>query len=144
MHNKEIEQPCNEPSEPSATAKLIRKIGVGYALDFMPAPLLVGFNQLRRKLERAGFKVQVALVPLNELPPDLDVLFVPTEIEQIARKAAPDKWIIALDSYLNHPAYSELVKRLQDGQEIYALPAEEEQTESGGVIVRYRGYERIE
>ncbi len=130
----------NQPPSP----KLIRKIGFGYALDFLPTPLLVGFNQLRKKLERARFKVAVSLVPLNDVPSDLDLLIVPIELEETARTIVRHQWIIALDNFFNHPTYAELLKKLEEGQEIYALRGEAERTEEGGVIERYRGYERIE
>ena len=126
------------------TAKLIRSIGFGYALDFMPAPFLVGFNQMRRKLERAGFTVNVSLVPLSDVPSDIDILFVPAHLESNARKAAPGKWIIALDTYLNHLSYADVLNRLEDGSEIYALRANAGGTESGSEIVRYRGNLRID
>jgi hypothetical protein len=121
------------------TAKLIRSIGFGYALDFMPAPFLVGYNQLRRKMERAGLEVDVSLVPLSDLPPDLDVLFVPAQLLDTARQVAPHTWIISLDSYLNHPSYTELVARLNDGSEIYALRIQDMAPQTGNPVLRYIG-----
>lgn len=124
--------------------KLIRKIGFGYALDLMPASLLVGYHQLRKKLEQAGFDIKVALVPLNEMPPDLDLLFVPKELEGKAVKALSSEQILVLDNFVNHPFYSDLVKRLNEGKEICAPRAEEKRAKEESTIVRYRGYERIE
>jgi hypothetical protein len=126
------------------TAKLIRSIGFGYALDFMPAPFLVGYNQLRRKMKRAGLKVHVSLVPLSDLPPDLDVLFVPAQLLDTARRLAPDKWIISLDSYLNHPSYTKLVERLTDGSEIYALRIQDMAPQAGNPVLRYLGNVRVD
>lgn len=126
------------------TPKLIRRIGFGYALDFMPTNLIVGFNQLRKKLQQAQFRVMVLLVPLIDVPPDLDMLIVPKELEETACAAIPGLLPIVLDDFPNHPFYTELVKQLEQGTEIYALRGEEERTESGGIIEHYRGYDRID
>ena len=124
--------------------KLIRLVGFGYALDFMPAPLLVGFNQLRRKVERAGLNVAVELVPLTDLPDELDILFVPSQLESAARAAWNHGQLIVLETYMNHPAYSELVSRLQAGTEIYAGPAAPTPPPDAPIIVHYRGNVRID
>jgi mannitol-specific phosphotransferase system IIBC component len=133
----------NAMTQPEAP-RLIHRIGFGYALDFMPAALIVGFNQLRRKLERAGFSVVISLEPLSALPAGLDILFVPPELEATARAVAPQLPIVVVANFLNHPSYSELIRRLAEGREIYALPVEDERPASGAVVERYRGYERIE
>jgi mannitol-specific phosphotransferase system IIBC component len=130
--------------EPRHEPRLIRTIGFVYALDYMPAPLLVGYNQLRRKVERAGFQIEVSLVPLNDLPDDLDILFVPAALETAARQAVPGKWTIAVESYLNHPSYNALVERLAEGREIRALRTAEIPPAHGNVILRYRGNVRID
>ncbi len=134
----------DEAMEQAAAPRLIRRIGFAYALDFMPAPLIVGYNQLRRKLERAGFGVVVSLVPLHDLPPAIDMLFVPEELEAPAREVAPALSIVVVDNFLNHPSYSALIERLTDRREIYALRAEDEHSQSDSVIERWRGNERIE
>ena len=124
--------------------KLIRLVGFGYALDFMPAPLLVGYNQLRRKVERAGLNVAIELVPLSDLPAELDILFVPAPLETTARSFWNAGPLIVLETYQNHPAYSELVSRLQQGSEIYALPMEPPPAPDEPIILHYRGNVRVD
>ena|SRR5438093_2327961 len=124
--------------------RLIRTIGFGYALDFMPAPFLVGYNQLRRKVERAGLKVAVELVPLSDLPAELDILFVPAPLESTARNVWNAGPLIVLETYHNHPAYSQLVSRLQQGTEIYALPMEPPPAPDEPIILHYRGIVRVD
>jgi hypothetical protein len=124
--------------------RLVHTIGFGYALDFMPAPLLVGYNQLRRKVERAGLNVVVELVPLSDLPAELDILFVPAQLEATARGVWNAGPLIVLEAYLNHPAYSELVSRLQQGTEIYALPMEPPPAPDEPIILHYRGNVRVD
>jgi mannitol-specific phosphotransferase system IIBC component len=128
----------------SRERRLIRSIGFVYALDYMPAPLLVGYNQLRRKLERAKLNVMVELVPVNDLPADMDLLFVPTQLEPVVRGLRPSEHMVVLDSFLNHPAYAELIERLQDGMEWYALPLDAPPAPTEAIILRYRGNVRID
>ncbi len=128
----------------SQKPRLIRKIGFGYALDFMPAALLVGFNQLAHKIKQAGFDIKVSLVPLNDLPPDLDLLFAPKELSDQAAKALPLERIVVLEEFVNQPIYTDLVKRLKEGREIFAAPQTAEENPEEGYTARYRGYERID
>jgi mannitol-specific phosphotransferase system IIBC component len=110
----------------------------------MPAPLLVGYNRLRRKVERAGLNVAVELVPLSDLPSELDILFVPAPLEAAARSVWNAGPLIVLEAYHNHPAYSELVSRLQQGTEIYALPMEPPPAPDEPIILHYRGNVRVD
>ena len=126
--------------------RLIRRIGFGYKLDFMPAPLIVGYHTLAKKIEQAGFNIKVLLVPLNDLSPDWDLVFVPKEFESDVAAILPAEQIIALDEFLNQPLYADLVRRLEAGTEIYAERVDPNQAEKdrAGTIVRYRGYDRID
>jgi mannitol-specific phosphotransferase system IIBC component len=121
----------------------VRRIVFGYDIDFFPGLLIVGCNQLKRKLERAGFDVRVGTFPLDHLPPDTDIIFVPSELDAMARKAAPQCRIESLDSLLNHPAYNQLVEQLERGTEWTAPPLAAHSDEEGQ-IMQYRGYQRID
>ena len=125
--------------------KLIRKIGFGYKLDFMPASLIVGYHQLSKKIEQAGFNVQVSLIPLNELNSDWDLVFVPKEFEREAALVLPPECVIGLAEFVNQPSYAELLRRLAEGTEICAARIDLHQTNPAeGFTARYRGYERID
>ena len=125
--------------------KPIRKIGFGYKLDFMPAPLIVGYHQLAKKIKQAGFNIKVALVPLNDLSTDWDLVFVPREFESEVAAVLSAEQIIALDEFVNQPLYADLVRRLEEGTEICAERIDPNQVKSdAGTTVRYRGYERID
>lgn len=125
--------------------RLIRRIGFGYKLDFMPAPLIVGYHSLAKKIEQAKFNVLVLLVPLNNLTPEWDLLFIPKEFENdVAGIVAADQ-VIVLDEFLNQALYTDLVKRLEEGKEIYAERIQPDQMDpEKGITVRYRGYDRID
>lgn len=128
----------------SQEPKLIRKIGFGYAVDLMPADLVLGYHQLSKKFEQAKFDIKVSLVPVHEIPPDLDLLFIPRELARQAAQVISTECIIALDEFVNQSVFAELVQRLEEGTEIRALRAEAAENRSEGVTMHYRGYERMD
>jgi len=125
--------------------KLIRKIGFGYRLDFMPASLIVGYHQFAKKIEQAGFKIHVSLIPLHEINSDWDLVLVPAEFEREVAMLLPSERIIGLEEFINPPLYADLVKRLEEGTEIFAERIDPNQAKGDeGATVRYRGYERLD
>ena len=102
-----------------------------------------GLLLLRNKLSRAGFQVEVILCPLNQLPPDTDILFVPVDLVDLAGQVvSPQTQVIPLTvATAQQPAYSELLERLKAGQELYALCREG--SGSDVAVIRYRGYTRL-
>jgi mannitol-specific phosphotransferase system IIBC component len=129
------------------TPRLVKKVVVAYDLNALPPTLIRNFSVLRRKLERAGFKVEVVLRPLTQLPPEADVLFVPDALVEAAQAAAPGARVMPLALSAPHPpAFDDLVQQLNAGQELYALRVEEGSDQPDTprrVIVRYRGHERL-
>jgi len=129
----------------TAQPRLVKTIVFGYTLDYFPGPLIVGYNQLKRKLQRAGFAVSVRLCPLSDLPSDVSIIFTPLELADQAAQAAPHSRIIALESFLNQPSYNALVEQLKEGREwTAARVSTHARSDDEGQIVNYRGYERIE
>ena len=125
--------------------RILKRIVFGYTVDFFPGNLILGYNQLKRMLARAQFDVKVNLAPLNDLPPHTNIVFVPPELVETARRAAPSCQIEALASFLNDPHYDALIRQLEEGTEWTAAKiADQTSAEDSGEIVNYRGYERIE
>ncbi len=91
-----------------------RKIVFGFTLDVFPGLLIVGYEQVKRKVAEEGLGVQVMMARLNDLPPNVHTLFVPLELEQAARQAAPDARVVALDDLVSHPMYDALIQELKD------------------------------
>jgi len=92
----------------------------------------------------------VVLLPLQKIPEDADVLFVPEDLLEEARQAAPlAKRIALLDATQTYQAsFDKLISDLEDGTEIFARSIDEagsleKRGAQGGVIMRYRGSERI-
>lgn len=125
-----------------AVPKLIHKIGFGYKVDYMPAPLVIGYHQLSKKIAQAGFKIKVALVPLSDVTPEWDLLFVPNVLVPEARLILSLEKVIGLAEFANQPEYTDLIRRLQEGTEICAQRIDP--NSKADTIVSYRGYDRID
>jgi hypothetical protein len=95
-------------------------------------------------LQRAGFNVRTTLAPLENMPEDTDVLVVPPELREAARRAAAPGVRILITPAASAPgAFADLVKRLEAGDGITAErldPAGQQ----GPKIVRYRGSTRLD
>jgi hypothetical protein len=133
-----------EPPQPGP--RLIRKVAVGYDLNALPPSVIRCFTLLRRKLERAGYQIEVGLRPLADLPADLDVLFVSSELVPSARLALPAGEVKCLNLAAGHQtAFDELLSELDSGQKLgVRLPAGDDP--SAGQrreIQRYRGHDRV-
>ena len=113
-------QPSSEPA-----AEPLLRVVFGFTLDIFPGLLILGHNQFKRKAADAGLRVSVSMLALGELPPDVAVVFVPQELAEAARQAAPGATVVALDSFLNHPAYKQIIAELQARQASLATPTGE-------------------
>ncbi len=88
------------------------QIVFGFTLDVFPAMVIVGYEQMKHKVAEAGLDVQVQMLPLSDLPPQVNTLFVPAELADAARQAAPGARVIASPDMVNLPAYDALVSEL--------------------------------
>lgn len=87
-----------------------KKFVFGFTIDVCPSSLFIGYEQLRNRAMQANLDVELKLCRLNELPPDTDTLFVPSELQAQAQQAAPSSRIIVLQDLINNPIYNELVQ----------------------------------
>jgi mannitol-specific phosphotransferase system IIBC component len=131
--------------EERSQPRVVEKIVFGYERA-VPAALLVGFEQLKHKLKRAGLNVRVTFLPLDNLPDDVDVLLVTEDAIVAARRHAPNAELIALQQYRNSPEYSMLVSQLQEGVELRVKTGNDDTGTASeqSQTVKYRGYRRVE
>ncbi len=87
-----------------------KRIVFGFTLDVFPGMLAVGYNQMKKKVSEAGIKATVSMLSLGDLPPVVDVLFVPPELAEAAQRAAPHSRVLVLQNFLNSPLYSALIQ----------------------------------
>jgi mannitol-specific phosphotransferase system IIBC component len=79
---------------------------------------LIGANQLKKRVKDAGLEIQVIHSPVNQIPPNADVVLAHEGLAERARKAAPTAVVLPFKNFLNNPAADLLIRRLQAGEAI--------------------------
>jgi len=70
-------------------------------------------SQVRNKVQKAGLDIEVDNSAVDEIPQDVDLVIVHKELLDRAKKSAPGKEYIPIETFLNNPVYDELVERLK-------------------------------
>jgi hypothetical protein len=129
-----------EASTSAPGPKIVRRVVCSYRLGWLPGDWLQTWRRLDRVFARAELKVKATLAPLEDLPPDTDILVVPPELREAAREAAlPGTPILVTPASAAAGAFADLVSRLQLGTEFTAErldPADKDKPK----IVSYRGH----
>jgi mannitol-specific phosphotransferase system IIBC component len=113
-------------------------------VDFFPGTVILGFNQLKLKLSRSQFDVKVSMEPIS-VRLDADIVFVPSQLAEAARRAAPQSQILVQHNPVGDPRYDALVRKLEEGSEwAAARVADSTMGSEQGRIMHYRGYERVD
>jgi mannitol-specific phosphotransferase system IIBC component len=84
---------------------------------------LIGANQLKKRLKDARLDVNVVHAPVNEIPPETDVVIAHAGLADRARRAAPQAVVLSFQNFLNNPASDLLVRQLTAGEPISSEPA---------------------
>ena len=79
---------------------------------------LIGANQLKKRVKEAGLNVRVIHSPVNQVPPDTDVVVAHEGLAARARAAAPNAVVLSFKNFLNNPASDLLVRQLKAGQPV--------------------------
>lgn len=79
---------------------------------------LIGANQLKKRAKDAGLAIRVIHSPVNQIPPDTDVVIAHEGLAARARAAAPQAVVLSFRNFLANPAADLLVRRLQAGEPI--------------------------
>ena len=91
---------------------------VAFACEAGMGSSLIGANQLKKRVKDAGLNVTVVHTPVNQIPPDTDVVIAHEGLAERARKAAPNAVVLTFRNFLNNPATELLVRRLTAGEPI--------------------------
>ncbi len=83
---------------------------------------LIGANQLKKRLSTLGRDIRVIHSPVNQIPPETDVVVAHEGLAERARKAAPQAVVLTFKSFMNNAASDRLVKGLEAGEDITAEP----------------------
>lgn len=79
---------------------------------------LIGANQLKKRLKDAGLDVNVIHSPVNQIPPETDVVVAHEGLAARARTAAPQAVVLSFRNFLSNTASDLLLKQLTAGQPI--------------------------
>jgi len=89
------------------------RVDFGYTYDVFPGLLIVGYNQMKRKLSSASIDAIVSMLPLADLPARVDYLLVPPELGDTAARHAPTSTVLLIENFMNNPQYNEVVEALR-------------------------------
>jgi hypothetical protein len=125
--------------EPGGGRRLVRTIVCGYTRDELPASWIQVFRRFERAVARAGLRIRVRLMPLEELPESFDVLVVAPYLEQRARELAGGARLLVMTREQAADAIADLLRELGEARTIYAEPADPNEpvviTRRGGDVV---------
>lgn len=131
-------------SDSVSSPRALRRVVVGYTVDYFPGSLILAHHTLQAKLARAGYAVAVTLAPLHDLPEGgVDILLAPSTLAEEARRAAPDAYHVSLETFAHHPFYDQLLDELAAGR-VWTAERISERPAGQGEIMVYRGYERVD
>lgn len=96
---------------PASNIGTVNKIIV--ACDAGMGSSAMAASQVRNKVQKAGLDIKVDNSAVDEIPQDVDIVIVHKELLDRAKKSAPGKEYIPIETFLNNPVYDELVERLK-------------------------------
>jgi mannitol-specific phosphotransferase system IIBC component len=100
----------------SVAAEDVKKIV--FACEAGMGSSLIGANQLKKKLKKAGLDVEVEHSPARSIPKDAQIVIAHEGLANVAREQAPWAVVISFSKFVGNPVYDQLVKALQSGVRI--------------------------
>ncbi len=129
-------------TEEELAPRVTRRIVCGYERELLPTWWLQVHRWVKTRLEREGALVQVDLLPVSDLPPDVDLLIVAPEVLHGARESAPGVECVAITADDYPRQVVEVLAHLRDrGWYKVKDPTVSEAPKPR--IVRHIGYERV-
>ena len=130
-------------TEGELAPRVARRIVCGYQRELLPTWWLQVHRWVKTRLERERALVQVDLLPVSDLPADVDLLIVAPEVLHGARENAPSVECVAItpDDYPRQ--VTEILARLRD-RGWYAVEDPSVSEVPKPRIVRHVGYERVD
>ncbi|ARI75607.1 PTS mannitol transporter subunit IICB [Halobacillus mangrovi] len=87
---------------------------ISFACDAGAGSSALGATTFRKKLKKNDIEgMEVKHYRIEDAPDHSDIIVVHEDLQERARRAHPDKEIIAISNYLNDPALEELMDRLK-------------------------------
>lgn len=133
--------PSSPPDAPSPRQaegpRLVRTVVCAYSRQELPGWWLQVFRRFDRAIARAGWRIRVRLMPLEDLPERFEVLVIPPHLREQAAALRTGALTMCVNAQEAPYAVEELLRGLQSGKRIYA----ERATGDEPKIVIHRGWE---
>ena len=117
--------------------RLVRDIVCAYTRTELPTAWLQVHRRFEHIVKRAGLRVRVRLLPIEELPERYDVLVVAPELAAEAARVAPGARILVATRQDAAAVATDLVREIEEGTSLYA----ERASPGEPLIVTHRGPE---
>jgi len=100
-------------SEMKATSKgkKVKKIVV--ACDAGMGSSAMGATTLRKKVDKAGLKIEVINTSIEDIPSDADIVITHESLGERAKAKCARAELITIDQFVGNPIYDQLVERLK-------------------------------
>jgi hypothetical protein len=96
-------------------------IACGYADGMLASSWFRAYKRVKQTIKRGSFEARVELVPITELPPLVDVLIVPPELEDVARALPAVRELLIAEPGRVQREFDHVVDRLvRDGHLAHA------------------------
>ena len=122
---------------PGREPRMIRTVVCAFSKEELPADDVQVFRRFEAMVAKAGWDIRVRLEPIEELPPQYDVLVVSPELRERAVKLETDALLIVTTRANAGPSVDQLLKEIERGDPITALKRDP----NAPKIVTRRGYE---
>jgi hypothetical protein len=134
-----------EQGEAAKAPIVVKRVVCSYHVGWLPGDWLQTWRRLDRVFARANLRIKTTLAPLEDLPPDTDILVVPPELRADAHNAVPPGTRILVTPVSAAPAaFADLVSRLEAGTELTAERVDPAVEKDLPRIVTYRGHTIID
>ena len=122
---------------PGREPRMIRTVVCAFSKEELPADDVQVFRRFEAMVAKAGWDIRVRLEPIEELPPQYDVLVVSPALRERAEKLETEALLIVTTRANAGPAVDQLLKEIERGDPITALKRDP----NAPKIVTRRGYE---
>lgn len=99
-------------SSPTVTKAKHEVKKIVFACDAGMGSSAMGASMFRKKVKQAGLPITVVNTAINDLPADADIVITHATLTERARQKVPQAEHIAINDFLQSPAYELLIKRL--------------------------------
>lgn len=88
-----------------------------FACDAGMGSSAMGASVLKKKLQKAGFDIEVTHASVSSIPPEAQIVVTHQDLKERAMKSAPQARLVTITNFMTAPEYDELVESLKTNKE---------------------------